>query len=210
MAIGFSSRKAKAERDLLKMQTELSQLQLKNQELVEEYKALEKITKEGSQMSGQLEKQTLKINEVLSSATAKLGLTFNESKEINYIKKFEYNLDETLKLILAMSENKWRQHAFLDENEHLVSGEVLFKGLFSAWGKVDSKIVSLAPYDKDFLKIVPNTSEKDIYIFTPDFQKVKLILAKTWKESMADAVPGVVMGMILTMVFGLFVMLARS
>ncbi len=35
---GFATRKAKAERDLLKMQTELSQLELKNQELVRSIK----------------------------------------------------------------------------------------------------------------------------------------------------------------------------
>lgn len=206
----FNQRKNKAETDIAQKQAELSKVQLRNQELVEEYKAIEKITKESNQMAGQLEKQTLKMGEVLSATNAKLGLTYIESKNLETVKKFEDNLNETLNVITAMSKEGWRKHAFLDEKEQLVTGEVLFNGLFSAWGKINSKIVSLAPYNKDFLKAIPRTSENDIYIFTPDFQKVSIVAAKTWKESIADAIPGVVMAAIMLCVFGLFIMLAKA
>lgn len=210
LKLSFAARKTSADRSILIKQSEFSKEQLKNQELLEEYKAIEKISKESSQMAGQLEKQNLKINEILASTNSKLGLIFDESIEKDVNKKFESNLQSAQQLITVMSAERWRKHAFLDEKEHLVTGEVLFNGLFSAWGKVDSKIVSLAPYNKDFLKIVPATDGKGIYIFAPDFQKVNIISAKTWKESVADTIPGIVMGMILIAVFGLFIMLARS
>lgn len=206
----FLNRKASAEKAILSKQFEFSKVLLTNQGLIEEFKAIEKITKESGQMAGQLEKQNLKINEILSTTNSKLGIIYNESQVLDVTKKFESNLEEVQKLITVMSTESWRRHAFLDEKEHLVSGEVLFNGLFAAWGKVNSKIVSLAPYNKDFLKVVPTTDGKDIYIFAPDFQKVNIIGAKTWKESVADTIPGIVMGMILVAVFGLFIMLARS
>ncbi len=199
-----------AEKEIAVKQAELSKLELSNQTLIEEFKALEKITKESSQISSQIEKQNLKISENLNALSSKLGVEFIESSERDAVLKMEYNLDESLKVIEKMTDENWRKHAFINEDNQLVSGEVLFNGLFSAWGKVNSRIVSLAPYNKDFLKVIPNTSEKMVYLFTPDFNKVNIIVNKTWKESVADAVPGVVMALIMLTVFGLFIMLARS
>lgn len=206
----FIKSKAAAEKEIAKLQSELTLLEQANTTSLEEYKAIEKITKEGVQISGQIEKQNLKIAESLSSTTAKLGLKYTENTERDEVKKFEMHLDEVLSLIEASSSKAWRSHAFINENNQLISGEILFNGLYSAWGKINSKIVSLAPYNKDFLKVIPETSESVVYLFTPDFTKVSVLSAKTWKESVADAVPGVVMALIMLTVFGLFVMLAKS
>lgn len=203
-------RKAQAENDINKKQTELSQLQLKNQELHEEFKALEKMTKESSQMAGQLEKNNLRINENLLAVKAKLGLPDSASTETDVIRKFEATLEDVLNVISVLGSGNWRGHAFLDENEHLVKGEVLFQGLFSAWGKHGNKIYSLAPYNKEFLKVVNASEGKDMYIFTPYFEKTGLKVAKSWKESVADAVPAVVMMVIMVAVLGLFILLARA
>ena len=203
-------RKSQAEKDIAKKQTVLSQLQLKNQELHEEFKALEKITKESSQMAGQLEKNHLRINENLLNVKAKLGLPEVTSAETDIIKKFEGTLEDVLGVISVLGSGSWRSHAFLDENDHLVKGEVLFQGLFSAWGKHGDKLYSLTPYNREFLKVASTSNGKEMYIFTPDFERAGLKVAKSWKESVADAVPAVVMMFIMVAVLGLFILLARA
>lgn len=206
----YLKNKVVAEKEIGIKQAELSKLELSNQALIEEFKALEKITKESTQISSQIEKQNLKIAENLTVLSSKLGFIFTESAERDAVAKMEYNLDESYKIIEKLTDENWRKHAFINEENQLVAGEVLFNGLYSAWGKINSKIFSLAPYNKDFLKVIPNTDEKSVYFFTSDFNKVNVIVNKTWKESVADAVPGVVMAVIMLTVFGLFIMLARS
>lgn len=203
-------RKAKAEKDIEKKQNELSALMLKNQELREEYKSLEKITKESSQMSGQLEKNAIKINETIGSIKAKLGLTHETSTELDPIKRFEGVLNDAFGLIGNITSEKWRPHAFLDENDHLVQGEVIFRGLFSAWGKHAGKVFSLVPYNNEFLKVAHTFGGKESYLFSPNFERTGFKAAKSWKESVADAVPGLVMLMIMMCVLGLFILLARA
>ena len=210
MNLSLVQRKAKAEKDISLKQAELSRLQLKNQELHEEFKALEKITKESFQMSGQLEKNNLRITEQLQNIQAKLGLSSVTTKETDVIKKFEGTLDQVFGVIQVLGSNQWRKHAFLDESDHLVQGAVLFQGLFSAWGKYGDKIFSLGPYNNEFLKVVSTNSGKEIYLFTPDFERTNLKAAKSWKETVADAIPGVVMALIMMAVLGLFILLARA
>jgi hypothetical protein len=203
-------RKSKAENDIKLKQNELSSLMLRNQELHEEYKALEKITKESSQMSGQLEKNSLKINENLSSLKRKLGLSHQVPTELDPVKHFEGLLDDVLILVSQLASEKWRSHAFLDQNDHLVQGEVLFRGLHSAWGKFDGKLYSLVPYNNEFLKISNAFSGQETYLFEASFERLGLKAAKTWKESVADAVPGIIMTVIMLCVLGLFIMLAMA
>lgn len=203
-------RKAKAEKDIQLKQSELSSLMLKNQELHEEFKAIEKSTKESSQMVGQLEKNALKISENLSHLRAKLGLTSEQSTELDPVKRFEEILTDAFYLIENVSSEEWRSHAFLDENDHLVQGEVLFQGLFSAWGRQGNKLFSLVPYNNEFLKVASVAVKGETYLFSPNFERTGLKAAKSWKESVADAIPGIVMMMIMIAVLGLFIMLARS
>lgn len=210
MQLSLKMRKSKAEKEIAAKEATLSTLAIKNQELHEDFKALEKITKESSQMNGQLEKNQLKINENLQGLRAKLGLNYTASTETDVIKKFEGTLDEAFGLIQTISASTWRKHAFLDENDHLVQGEVLFQGLFSAWGKYGSKIFALAPYNNEFLKVVSSVTDNEIYLFTPNFERTGLKAAKSWKESIADAIPGIVMAFIMIAVLGLFILLARA
>jgi len=210
MELALKMRKTKAEKEIAAKEATLSSIAIKNQDLHEEYKALEKITKESSQMSGQLEKNQLKIHENLQDLRAKLGLSYTTSSEADVIKKFEATLDEVFGLIQIISNPNWRKHAFLDENDHLVQGEVFFQGLFSAWGKHGSKIFALAPYNNEFLKVVNAFGDKEIYLFTPNFERTGLMVAKSWKESVADAIPGIVMAFIMIAVLGLFILLARA
>lgn len=203
-------RKGKAQRDIQNKQNELSSLMLKNQELHEEYKAIEKSTKESSQMVGQLEKNALKISENLSHLKAKLGLTSEQSTELDPVKRFEEILSDAFILIRNVSSEEWRPHAFLDENDHLIQGEVLFQGLFSAWGRQGDKLFSLVPYNNEFLKVASVALKGETYLFSPSFERTGLKAAKSWKESVADAIPGIVMMMIMIAVLGLFIMLARS
>lgn len=205
-----AQRKAKAKQDIEARQNELSALMLKNQELHEEFKAIEKSTKESSQMSGQLEKNGLKIGETLGALKGKLGLPQSTSTELDPVKRFEGILEEALGLVESIGSEKWRPHAFLDENDHLVQGEVLFRGLFSAFGRVNGKTYDLAPYNNEFLKVAGAFSGEETYLFLPTFERTGLKAAKTWKESVADALPGVVMMMIMACVLGLFLMLARA
>ena len=210
MATSLKQRKALAEKEISTKEADLSRLMLKNQELHEDYKALEKITKESSQMRGQLEKNQLKIQDNLTQIRAKLGVAHAASNETDVIKKFDGTLEETLGLIQMISSEKWRAHAFLDENDHLVQGEVLFQGLFSAWGKQGSKIFALAPYNNEFLKVMNKAAVNEVYLFTPDFERTGLKIAKSWKETVADGIPGVVMAFIMMAVLGLFILLARA
>jgi hypothetical protein len=203
-------RKAKAQSEIQKKQNELSALMLKNNELHEEFKSLEKMTKESSQMAGQLEKNALKIQESLASIKSKMGSTHFRSLEADPVKKFEGILQDSLTVINDLSLNKWKSHAFLDENDHLVQGEVMFQGLFSAWGRLNDKVYSLVPYNNEFLKVAQSFSGKEVYIFSPDFERSGFKAAKTWKESVADAIPGLVMMMIMICVLGLFILLARA
>jgi hypothetical protein len=203
-------RKAKAKKDIQVKQKELSSLMLKNQELHEEFKSIEKSTKESSQMVGQLEKNALKISENLSHLRAKLGLTSEQSTELDPVKRFEEILSDAFFLIKNVSSEDWRPHAFLDENDHLIQGEVLFQGLFSAWGKRGNKLFSLVPYNNEFLKVASIAVQGETYLFSPNFERTGLKASKSWKESVADAIPGLVMIMIMIAVLGLFIMLARS
>jgi len=203
-------RKAKAEQDIGNRQKELSSLMIQNQDLHEEYKAIEKITKESSQMSGQLEKNALKIHETLSHLKAKLGLPQTTTIEIDPVKRFEEILNEAYGLISEIAGEKWHPQAFLDENDHLVQGEVLFHGLFSAFGKHNGKIFSLVPYNNEFLKVANSFTGQEVILFTPTFERTGIKSVKTWKESAADALPGIVMIMIMIAVLGLFIMLARA
>ncbi|MFP5387185.1 MAG: hypothetical protein ACLGHN_14000 [Bacteriovoracia bacterium] len=205
-----NNRKALAEKDIAKKESELSRLLLKNQELHEEYKVIEKMTKESSQMEGQLEKNQLKIQDHLNQIRAKLGVGHSPSTETDVVKKFEATLESGLELLTTISSESWRPHAFLDENDQLVQGEVLFQGLFSAWGKHGSKIFSLVPYNNEFLKVMSDANKGDVYLFSPDFARTGLKVSKSWKESVADAIPGIVMAFIMLAVLGLFILLARA
>lgn len=205
-----NQRIVKAKTAIATTENELAKIQLSNQELVEEYKALEKITKDSSQLSSQLDKNSLKINELLTDVSPKLGLQHTEFISNDSVSKFEKNLEQFFVILENMSKYEWREHAFINEKDELVKGEVLFIGLHSAWGKYNNKIYPMAPYNKDFLKVITNASDNDLYIFSPDFQKVNILSAKTWKESVADSVPGVVMTLIMIAVFGLFIMLAKA
>ncbi|MCM2349786.1 MAG: hypothetical protein NDI69_07180 [Bacteriovoracaceae bacterium] len=210
MMTSLDKRKSKAEKDIALKQAELSRLMLKNQELHEDYKTLEKMTKESSQMSGQLEKNDLKIQEKFQTIRSKLGISHAPSTESDVIKKFEATLNDAFGLIEALSTEKWRSHAFLDENGHLIQGEVLFQGLFSARGKKGSEIFVLAPYNDEFLKVISSAEANEILLFSPDFERTGLKVAKSWKESVADAIPGIVMAIIMMAVLGLFILLARA
>lgn len=210
MTTSLKYRKSQAEKEIASKEADLSRLLLKNQGLHEDYKSLEKMTKESSQMSGQLEKNQLKIQENLQQVRAKLGVGHSVSTETDVIKKFEATLEESLGLIQIISAETWRKHAFLDENEHLVQGEVLFQGLFSAWGKHDSKIFALAPYNNEFLKVLSTAGDNEVYLFTPNFERAGLKVSKSWKETVADAIPGIVMAFIMMAVLGLFILLARA
>jgi hypothetical protein len=210
MSASLLARKNRAQADINAKQAELSQLGLRNQELHEEYKAIEKMTKESFQMSGQLDKNYLKINENLQVVRAKLGLPQTKITESDTVKKFESILKETMNVIGVLGGGSWRSHAFLDENEHLIQGEVYFQGLFAAWGKYGDKIFALAPYNNEFLKVVSSVSDGETYLFTPDFAKSNFKASKTWKEAIADAIPGIVMLIIMAAVLGLFILLARA
>ena len=211
LSSSLSERKLKAEREITLKQNEFSQLQLQNQELHEQFKAIEKITKESSQMAGQLEKNALKIQEQHSLLRSKLGLIGPVApSEKDPVKKFEQLLSEGLSLVATLSRRDWRPHAFLDENEHLMQGEVLFIGLFAALGKAQGKLFTLAPYNDQFLKVIAPNQGHDFYFFNPNFERTGLKAAKTWKESIADAIPGIVMLIIMAAVLGLFILLARA
>ena len=82
-----TQRKNRAQQEITEKERELSSLMMKNQELHEEFKAIEKATKESSQMSGQLEKNALKISETLRvfkskklARPARLSLIFRSIK----------------------------------------------------------------------------------------------------------------------------------
>ena len=111
-----------------------------------------------------------------------------------------------------MSTPKWKSHAFLDAQEHLQKGEILFYGLFSAQGKIGDKIYLLAPYNQHWLKVLSasNQNQNSFYFFDSQFQKNTIKVVKTWKESIADLIPGIIMGLIMITVLGLFINLARS
>jgi hypothetical protein len=205
-----TQRKARAQGEITQKERELSILMLKNQELHEEYKAIEKGTKESSQMSGQLEKNALKISENLRGVKSKLGLSHEDSTELDPVKKFEGILSDSKGLIDYLSQERWAPGAFLNEEDHLVQGEVLFYGLFASWGKINGKIYSLVPYNNEFLKVASVFEGKEVYIFAPNFERTGFRAAKSWKESVADALPGVVMIAIMLCVLGLFILLARS
>lgn len=206
----LKERKARAQTDINQKQRELSGLMLKNQELTEEFKALEKMTKENSQMSGQLEKNAIKINENFSGLYAKLGMTPKPSENSDPVKRFEGLLDEAYYFVMTISGARWKSQAFLNESDQLVQGEVLFQGLFSARGKLDGKIYSLVPYNNEFLKVSGPFTGEEVHLFSPNFERSGLKAAKTWKESVADTLPGVVMILIMLCVLGLFILLARS
>ncbi len=201
---------AKASTNIKKNETELAKIQLNNQVLLEEFKSIEKVTKDSNQVGAQLDKNSLKINELLSDINPKLGLNYKEVISVDSVLKFEQNLDHVLNLLENISQLKWREHAFINTDDQLVKGEVLFIGLHSAWGKFNNRIYPLAPYNKDFLKVISSASEKDVYLFSSDFQKVNMISIKTWKEKVADVVPGIVMALIMLAVFSLFIMLAKA
>jgi hypothetical protein len=205
-----TQRKNRAQSEISTKERELSVLMMKNQELHEEFKAIEKATKESSQMSGQLEKNALKISETLRGIKAKLGLTHEETIELDPVKKFEGILSESKKIITYLSQDRWASQAFLNEEDHLVQGEVLFYGLFAAWGKIDGKIYSLVPYNNEFLKVANSFDGKETYIFSSNFERTGFRAAKSWKETLADAIPGVVMIVIMLCVLGLFILLARA
>lgn len=205
-----TQRKNRAQIEITTKERELSALMIKNQELHEEYKSIEKSIKESSQMSGQLEKNALKISETLRGIKAKLGLTYEDSTELDPVKKFEWILTDSKKVISYLSEERWAPQAFLNEEDQLVQGEVLFYGLFAAWGKIDGKIYSLVPYNNEFLKVANSFGGKEAYLFSPNFERTGFRAAKSWKETLADAVPGVVMIVIMLCVLGLFILLARA
>lgn len=210
LVISKSNRINKASQNIKKIEDELSKKQLENQVLLEEFKSIEKVTKDSGQVGSQLDKNSLKINEFLSDVNPKLGLSHKEIISNDSVVKFEQNLIQVFNLLESLSKLEWREHAFINSKDQLVKGEILFIGLHSAWGKSDNRIYPLAPYNKDFLKVIPDTSEKDVYLFSSDFQKVNLLTVKTWKERVADLVPGIVMGLIMLAVFSLFIMLAKA
>lgn len=203
-------RKARAQKEIDSKQQELSALMLKNQELHEEFKAMEKMTKENSQMAGQLEKNAVKISESFGALYSKLGLTHKSNDILDPVKKFESILDEAFGLITQVSKSSWKSQAFLDESDHLVQGEVLFQGLFSAWGKINGKVYNLVPYNNEFLKVADAFGGNEVQLFTPNFERSGFKAAKTWKETVADAIPGIVMALIMMCVLGLFILLARA
>lgn len=191
-------------------ESKFSNLQLSNGLLVEEFKTLEKLTKESSELKGQIEKIANKSASSIDEIVVRLGLNNLEDKSVDPITLLQGNFNKILNILNTFSESKWRGHAFLNEKEELVQGEVRFNGLASAWGKYNGKVYSLVPFNKDYLKVVPETNSSSLYLFSPDFSKVKLITTKSWKESFADMVPGFVMFLIMISVLSLFVMLARS
>ncbi|MGE3609551.1 MAG: hypothetical protein AB7I27_08190 [Bacteriovoracaceae bacterium] len=206
----FSVRKGRAEKDIEIKQSELTDIMLKNQELQEEYKVLDKMTKESSQMNGQLEKNALKIQESFGLMRSKLGLIQKTSTENDAVNRFQEILEEGLNLIGTVSSHQWKSHAFLDENEHLVQGEVLFDGIFGAWGRLNGRVFSLVPYNNEFLKISSEFSGNEEFLFSPNFEKTSFKTHKSWKETVADAIPGIVMMLIMVCVLGLFILLARA
>lgn len=210
MNLSLAQRKTRAQKDILIKQNDLSKLILKNQGLEEEYRSIEKMTKESTQISGQLEKNQLKIHENLLAIRTKLGIGHTPTLETDVIKKFEKTLTEAYELIQVLASEKWRAQAFLDKDDHLVQGEILFQGLFSAYGRLGSEIFLLAPYNNEFLKVLSPASGDNIYMFTPNFEKTNLMAAKSWKESIADSIPGVAMGIIMLAILALFILLARA
>ncbi len=210
LVANFKSRKARAQKEIDTKQKELSAILLKNQEIQEEFKAIDKMTKESVQITGQLEKNSLKISEMFGAIKVKMGLVHAPSKELDPVKQFESVLNDGYALMNVISGENWHPQAFLDENDQLVQGEILFNGLFSAWGRVNEKVYSLVPYNNEFLKVSNAFTGQEIYLFSPNFERTAFKAARTWKESIADSLPGLVMMMIMICVLGLFILLARA
>lgn len=205
--------KQKAKVDIETKQIVLSKTQQDIQTLQEEMKEIDKNVKEGSQSQVQLEKNYLKMRDILSPIEAKLGLASPTNEDTNPITRFETGLNTAMTVVEQLSNEKWKNQAFLDQNDHLVRGQVFNVGLFAAWAKVGNEIYPLEPYNQDFLKMSPKSSGLDeisAYLFNPSFERSQIKTYKTWKESTADAIPGIVMGIIMMTVLTLFILLARA
>jgi hypothetical protein len=212
----LKSQKSNATSELLTKKTMLLQIQQKNQQAQDELSKLEKYNKEGLNALTQLEKTTFKIYQSTSDISKRLGYSENfislPDHKTSPIITIENQLAQTLELLDALVTPKWKSHAFLDSEDHLQSGDVLFYGLFSAQGKIGDKVFMLAPYNQHWLKVLApkNSNQGQFYLFDAQFQKNTIKVIKGWKESLADIIPGLVMALIMITVLGLFINLARS
>ncbi len=204
----FAEREKKGKESILLRAEEITKLQQDVQLLQEEVKWHEKMTKDLGQSQNQMEKSFAKFQERLTSTSIKLGVSLGGTKEAPLELKVLETLPRALKVLTTLQQDSWRPHAFLNENNQLVTGEVRFIGLTSALGKIDGKNYLLSPYNQDYLKVLRPQGKSEIYLFTPDFTKQKILAPKTWKETLADYFPGLVMLIILVAVLGLFGSLA--
>jgi hypothetical protein len=202
--------------ELLTKKNLLLQLQQKNQLAQDELSKLEKYNKEGLNALTQLEKITFKIYQSTSDISKRLGYPENfislPDHKTSPISTIEKQLAQTLEVLEDLVTPKWKNHAFLDAEDHLQKGDVLFYGLFSAQGKIGDKIYMLSPYNQHWLKVLSpkSTNEGQFYFFDTQFQKNTVKIIKGWKESVADLIPGIVMTLIMITVLGLFINLAKS
>jgi hypothetical protein len=210
------SQKNIATSELLAKKTILLQLGQKNQVAQDELNKLEKYNKEGLNALTQLEKTTFKIFQSTSDVSKRLGYAENfislPDHQTSPILTIEKQLFQTLQLLEDLVTPKWKNHAFLDSEDHLQKGDVLFYGPFSAQGKIGDKIYMLTPYNQHWLKVLAptNLDEGKFYLFDTQFQKNTIKVIKSWKETIADLIPGIVMGLIMITVLGLFINLAKS
>ncbi len=213
-------RRDEALRELKVLREELIKVSKAVQEEQGQLALAEKSGREGVAAKGQLEKISFKIHEATADITKRMGLgdDFVPAPRSNGPEAAEFvkvQLSKTLELLGHLSTPAWRKHAFMDEEDRIVEGDVLFYGPFAAHGMREGKEIILAPYDKHWFKSMGPSSHEDalstLYIFDPvasDQGKIKA--ARSWREGVADSVPAVVMVAIMLAVLILFIGLARA
>lgn len=217
-------RKAHLESDIQDLEKKVIQIVADNEKQNEENLALQKDirSKDGSKNAVQTLVHKAEKN-ILDYETdlARLGVKPRSQSSDASAGAVETSLEGLIELskraedlLAAATQTQSREVALRDEKGELRMAEVRFFGRGMAYASDSEKVQVVAPSGDGTLKILEtlsdDVSKAPAYLFGSLLEKAQIKKKPTWIDQLADLGPGLLMGVLATLVMGLFVSLAKE
>jgi hypothetical protein len=220
MEQSFNQRVSSAKAQTNALQKELVRLSSENDENHEYLANLERRKKDLQKRGSSMESTYKKANKSLAEFDA--GLHFegapakvdvNAPEEMKF-EDFDPIIARTSELLASSAKVESFPASFVDMNDKLVEGTVTRIGRSAAIGTIKNEHFVLGPNGEGLLKALevseaPNKPSLNLYVFESIHKMAKIKKMGGVVEKLADLSPILFLGMMLMMVFGLFLALVR-
>lgn len=219
LRVDFESKKRKLENEIQKLESEVVQLTSQNEQLQEQFNRLDRKKKD-------FFKKTDNLAQLYSSAQNELDsfeqeLLFEKKQKIPMvdvselrIHQFASLVEKSLKLLHEASSIETIHAQYRNESGELSSDLITRVGRIGAYISKDQKNQILGPSVEGILKPISasfsNTQPVKLYLFESVFDKIDLKVTASFWDRLADQLPLIVLGLILSLCAYLFTLFARD